>query len=795
MFYKYTPLSTDVNEMASYRSLQLSLTSSLKLRGRLLLGQSLNEGLNGTFSGSYTALMCYAAAMGIDNTSPQSITSSTIVNYIQTHSKTPTSLNPTLLKSYAPAILTYLSTMNRTPRPIPPFTIPFSEFKWSLNVPNSSNLLSQVFPDLYIKVVKEIIGTGGLLESIKIEETGKGLLTPNEFHDQVSDMDDETILIDCRNDKEVQIGSFTSALNPKTKTYNQFPKWVDSNKSEGGEVVGRCRGCEKKWDVFTAKNVCTVCREQVLICDGCEEKGDEYWCEEHDDLKGIYYTNLGGRGGEELESMEGGLKEYLERIAIGKEFKSRRRTVMKQLDKLATYLNVAPASSCDPNSPPQFCRSCNDVKCDGKCWGYFGLNRKNKLLGVGELAEGPKKKAKMNYNDENSKKKGQVDLKAVKREEEIKFLKKNNLVAPVLTYSHDVSGTKVRIIPPYLNTVTCVVKPKNAGLNIVDYLTEFYVSCKDADDVKNSIANGGIKVNGRNVTAVYEVKFNDVIKREICVHEPLIKADDIEVEKRTLEGVGEVYCVNKPSSVPTHPAGQYLGNSLTCLVEGELGLDVKSLKPCHRLDKATSGLVLMSTEKSVVNKFNGLMTGEGKVAKAYIAMLSGTPEIKEGVTEVEGGWEVDINIELKDAKAGLRGVVEGGKGGKVCKTRFEILERREGGILKVACLPREGRGHQIRVHASWLGLPIEGDVLYGGEGIGGAGGGKEFRKGCLEIMNGMAGEKVEGCLVCKGGVGEESFKEDQLLGEGSEIRLHAWKYKFVIDGKEVELGVGEPVWG
>ena len=44
-------------------------------------------------------------------------------------------------------------------------------------------------------------------------------------------MDSSTLLIDCRNDKEVQIGTFSDAVNPKTKTYNQFPTWVDKNKS------------------------------------------------------------------------------------------------------------------------------------------------------------------------------------------------------------------------------------------------------------------------------------------------------------------------------------------------------------------------------------------------------------------------------------------------------------------------------------------------------------------------------------------------------------------------------------
>ena len=108
-----------------------------------------------------------------------------------------------------------------------------TDFKWS-SVDSTNEGL---FPDLQIKLVKEIIGTGGVLSSISIDDTSKGYLTPKEWHEEMEklksqdDATNDTVLIDCRNHKEFEIGHFTNAIDPNTKTFEQFPRWVQENKS------------------------------------------------------------------------------------------------------------------------------------------------------------------------------------------------------------------------------------------------------------------------------------------------------------------------------------------------------------------------------------------------------------------------------------------------------------------------------------------------------------------------------------------------------------------------------------
>jgi UPF0176 protein len=125
------------------------------------------------------------------------------------------------------------------------------DFKWS-----TYQSLDPLFPDLNVKLVPELIGTGGALSTIPLEETAKGYLTPEEWHTRLcqlnkkTDIEDDTILIDCRNTKEYEIGHFIGATDLKTTTFSQFPKWVEDHKHilSDKKVMMYCTGgirCEK----------------------------------------------------------------------------------------------------------------------------------------------------------------------------------------------------------------------------------------------------------------------------------------------------------------------------------------------------------------------------------------------------------------------------------------------------------------------------------------------------------------------------------------------------------------------
>ena len=215
LFYCYSPLSLDDEVMSKYREAQLSLAKSLHLTGRLLIGKGKCEGVNGTFSGGKQELDLYCHALG-----GKSDTGDARVDAFLAEFK-------------------LLNELENNTISIPHFTIPYGEFKWSEN-----DTGAHVFPDTYIKVVDEIVSSGGKLGGVGIEETGKGYLTPSQFHAAVQQYNkgsppDDTVLIDCRNDKEVLVGKFTNAVNPRTKTFFEFPRWVEEESKSGGVLDGK----------------------------------------------------------------------------------------------------------------------------------------------------------------------------------------------------------------------------------------------------------------------------------------------------------------------------------------------------------------------------------------------------------------------------------------------------------------------------------------------------------------------------------------------------------------------------
>ena len=161
--------------------------------------------------------------------------------------------------------------------------------------------------------------------------------------------------------------------------------------------------------------------------------------------------------------------------------------------------------------------------------------------------------------------------------------------------------------------------------------------------------------------------------------------------------------VDKPAGMLTVPGKDEGSVSLLELVgkklpEHEMALEV------HRLDQATSGLVIIAKTKQA-QKLLRQQFEEQLVSKTYIALLDGTPEHDKGV--------IDLPLRLNPNDR-PRQMVDSSHG-KRAITEYQVLERR-GNRTLVEFHPLTGRTHQLRVHASHpLGLncPIVGDMLYG----------------------------------------------------------------------------------
>ena len=177
----------------------------------------------------------------------------------------------------------------------------------------------------------------------------------------------------------------------------------------------------------------------------------------------------------------------------------------------------------------------------------------------------------------------------------------------------------------------------------------------------------------------------------------------------------DLLVINKPAGLVVHPAaGNWSGTLLNGLLAHHAGAaSLPRAGIVHRLDKDTSGLMLVGKSRQAVEALVRAIAAR-EVNRQYLALGHGrwTGAVEQGVDQPIGR---DIRNRLRMAV-----VLQDGTSGKPAQTTFTWLEGSDQ-VCLVACKLHTGRTHQIRVHMAWLGHPLVGDTLYGGRVLWGMG--------------------------------------------------------------------------
>lgn len=254
----------------------------------------------------------------------------------------------------------------------------------------------------------------------------------------------------------------------------------------------------------------------------------------------------------------------------------------------------------------------------------------------------------------------------------------------------------LRRVPPYWSELVSWVKGRWRGRTLLDvFVTEFRAYTPEY--FRDAIADGRIQVAGQIVPPDHVLQHGQQIVHKVHRHEPPVAAAPVRIVGET-EGF---VAVDKPASVPTHPTGKYHWNSLTKILERDLGRS--DLFAVHRLDRLTSGLVVFA-KSSKLSAATSLAIQAGHIRKTYLARVKGRFP--------DGRITVDKAILTESRIFGVSSINE--KEGRSATTHFERISF-NGHTSVVRCQPETGRTHQIRVHLEHLGHPIANDPLYGSQ--------------------------------------------------------------------------------
>ncbi|WP_263141812.1 23S rRNA pseudouridine(955/2504/2580) synthase RluC [Pseudomonas sp. RIT-PI-AD] len=252
------------------------------------------------------------------------------------------------------------------------------------------------------------------------------------------------------------------------------------------------------------------------------------------------------------------------------------------------------------------------------------------------------------------------------------------------------------------------VPPEYAGQRIDNFLrTQLKGAPKTL--IYRILRKGEVRVNKGRIKPDYKLQAGDVVRvppirlAERDEAAPLAQSLLERLEAAIVHEDKALIVLNKPAGIAVHG-----GSGLSYgVIEAfrQLRPDTKDLELVHRLDRDTSGLLMIAKKRSMLRHLHEALRGDG-VDKRYQALVRGSwPTSKK---------QINAPLLKNNLRSGER-MVEVNDQGKDALTLFRVLRRFGEFATLVEASPVTGRTHQIRVHAKHAGHAIAGDPKYGDE--------------------------------------------------------------------------------
>jgi len=251
------------------------------------------------------------------------------------------------------------------------------------------------------------------------------------------------------------------------------------------------------------------------------------------------------------------------------------------------------------------------------------------------------------------------------------------------------------------------IQSEQAGQRIDNFLITHFKGVPKSH-VYRILRKGEVRINKGRVKPTYRLKSGDYLRlppirlshtEKTTPHEQALQT----LQQSILHEDKYLIVINKPAGMAVHG-----GSGISYgVIEGLRALypQARFLELVHRLDRDTSGCLMIAKKRSILNQLHNLLRSGHNIKKEYLALVKGRWKAHK--------TKVDAPLEKNILQSGER-IVKVTPEGKTATSQFH-LEKQYAMASLVKVSPITGRTHQIRVHAQYAGHPILGDTKYGDE--------------------------------------------------------------------------------